>query len=86
MKGKEAGKAVQRTLPSPRAIRKLEAHIIGRILLRALEKAPVLPSRVLTSNTARPSRFAILLLFYEVMAERCSRLGLKWSSMAYEAA
>jgi len=83
VKGKDAGRAVQRALPSPQAIRGLDTHGIGRVLLSALGMGPILPSRAVV---ARPTRFAILLLFYEVMAERCSRLGLKWSSMAYEAA
>jgi hypothetical protein len=83
VKGKEAGRAVQRALPSSTAVHRLGAHRVGRALLTALGMGPMAPSRAVV---ARPARFAILLLFYEVMAQRCSRLGLKWSSMAYEAA
>lgn len=82
VRGKAAGKAVVRALPSSAAVHQLAMWSVGQQLLGALRMPTVLPPQVV----ARPSRFALLLLFYEAMAERCRRLDMLWSKASYEAA
>ena len=82
VRGIAAGKAAVRALPTDAAIRSLAHWCVGRALLAALGLGPALPDIIIT----RPSRFALLLLFYEGMVERCRLMGLLGSSQAYEAA
>lgn len=71
VKGKDAGKAALKTLPSMPALKHLASSRLGRRLLEAtkMRLGPLdLSERGegLGSFIPRPSRFAILLMFYEV--------------------